>query len=285
MESTSTGNTQGMKLVTFLKVDVDIFKSRGNGEDYKVIPNHLKAWEVSAYPRLLASIRAAIGPSKIMSAAVPGLRRDMLAFMPDNISSIMSSIDFLNIMTYDLFNRRDNATKHHTGLQHSLDTINAYMERGVAPERINLGLAFYMKWSKTAVGAECRTPEGCSVEEMEDPQTGADLGQAGAFSWHDRTPSELSKSFEKALKDGEYDDVGGGHWYWDKEERVFWSWDTPDAIRKKLPVIFGKTKLGGVFAWGLGEDAPKFEHLQASNYALSALSTSIRSDWGDKSEL
>ncbi|KAF1837857.1 42 kDa endochitinase-like protein [Decorospora gaudefroyi] len=255
-------------------IDMDWEYPGGNGEDYKV-PGHTnadKAWEIAAYPELLREIRAAIGPDKIISAAVPGLLRDMLAFTPSTVPRIMESVDYLNVMTYDLMNRRDTVTKHHTGLQLSLEGIDAYLDAGVATEKVNLGLAFYVKWYKTAVNSTCITqPIGCATEFMEDPATGADLGKAGAFSWHDDVPEELAASFGRAMEDGVYDEVGGGHYYWDAEERLFWSWDTPEAISKKVGSVVRDKGLGGVFAWGLGEDAPEFAHLRASNEAVEML--------------
>lgn len=246
--------------------------SSGNGEDYKTNPNSVKEWEITAYPQLLSAIRKALGPSKVISAAVPGLPRDMLAFTPTSLPQIMKSVDFLNIMTYDLMNRRDNVTKHHTGLQGSLEAIDAYLNGDVPAEDANLGLAFYVKWFKTDPDADCSAqPEGCKTELMEDPNTGADLGKAGAFSWHDAVPSELAPSFLKAQKDGKYDTKGGGYAYWDAEENLWWSWDTPEAISKKFPDIVSSKDLGGVFVWGLGEDAPNFEHLKASNAGVEAL--------------
>ncbi|KAF1947030.1 glycoside hydrolase [Clathrospora elynae] len=272
-------------------IDIDWEYPGGNGEDYKT-PGHLnvdKAWETDAYPQLLAAIRAAIGPAKTISAAVPGLPRDMLAFTPSTIPSIMASVDFLNIMTYDLMNRRDNVTKHHTGLQLSIEGIDAYLDAGVPPDKANLGLAFYVKWFKTAADVDCSAhPVGCKTQLMEDPGTGADLGKAGAFSWHDEVPFDLATSFAKALENGVYDEVGGGQYYWDGEERLFWSWDTEEAIRKKVGVV-GKGKgLGGVFAWGLGEDAPKFDHLRATNDAMKNLETTgeeVGESYRERSEL
>jgi GH18 family chitinase len=198
----------------------------------------------------------------------------------------MKSVDFLNIMTYDLMNRRDNVTKHHAGIQNSLEATRAYLERGVPPEKANLGLAFYVKWYKTAIGVNCHAdPIGCKTELMEDPKSGADLGKAGAFSWHDEVPADLSTSFKNALAHGVYDEDGGGHYYWDESERLFWSWETPDAIRKKVSAIVEGQKLGGVFAWGLGEDAPKFRHLKAANVALKALSIRTQDIYEERSEL
>lgn len=236
----------------------------GNGEDYKQVPNSEKAWEIEAYPKLLLEIRSALGPSKLISAAVPGLPRDMLAFTKETIPKISASLDFYNIMTYDLFNRRDNITKHHTGVQLSLDAINAYLENGVAPEEANLGFAFYVKYFKTDPNGGCeKNPIGCKTPLMEDPKTGADLGQGGGFSWHDSIPSEVSSSFSRALRDGRYDSGGGGYYYWDSKENIWWTWDTADAIAKKYPLIVEEKGLGGVFAWGLGEDGMEWTHLKA----------------------
>ncbi|KAF2823745.1 42 kDa endochitinase-like protein [Ophiobolus disseminans] len=268
-------------------VDIDWEYPGGNGEEYKTNPNSGKTWEITAYPLLLAEIRDSIGPSKIISAAVPGLPRDMLAFTNATIPRILDSVDFFNIMTYDLMNRRDTVTKHHTGITISLEGINAYLERGVPPEKANVGLAYYVKYFKIAPGDDCRiSPIGCRTGLMEDPETGADLGKTGGFSWHDQVPEEVSASFQLALNYGIYDEEGGGHYYWDDNERIFWTWDTPSALRKKLPVILQGTKLGGAFAWGLGEDAPKFAHLQATTEALRTLPVSGSNDaHGERNEL
>jgi len=241
----------------------------GNGEDYKKIPNSQKTWEIEAYPKLLSEVRSALGSNKIISAAVPGLPRDMLAFTKETIPKISKSLDFYNIMTYDLMNRRDSTTKHHTGVQMSLDSIDAYIGNGVPPEKMNLGFAFYVKWFRTDANGGCeKNPVGCQTVLMEDPVTGNDLGHAGAFSWHDEVPSDLQTSFSKALKNPQYDETLGGSYYWDSEENIWWSWDSESDIKSKIPKIKERKGLGGVFAWGLGEDAPSFSHLKALNSGM-----------------
>lgn len=188
----------------------------------------------------------------------------MLAFTETKIPAISASLDFFNVMTYDLMNRRDNVTKHHTGIEASLTAITAYEDRGVPPEKMNLGFAFYIKWYKTAPHGGCdENPIRCKTALMEDPLTGADLGLAGGFSWHDRVPKEVAASYERAMLHGKYDSEYGGHYYWDSEENLWWSWDTPSAIAKKFPAIMEKKRLGGAFAWGLGEDAEDFTHFEA----------------------
>ncbi|SPQ25933.1 8ba48589-7f9f-4f13-ba52-7581dfda5134 [Thermothielavioides terrestris] len=253
-------------------IDVDWEYPGGNGEDYKQVPNSAKAWEINAYPLLLAELRATLGPDKIISAAVPGLKRDMLAFTRETVPRIMRHVDFLNVMTYDLMNRRDTVTKHHTGVELSLEAVDAYVAAGAAPQNLNLGFAFYVKYFKTAHDACARaSPVGCPTLLLEDPKTGADLGRSGSFSWHDSVPEHVAESFSRALEHGVYDDQQGGYYYWDSLEDLWWTFDTPDAIRRKFPLILAKRRLGGVFAWGLGEDAPLFKHLAALNDGLEEL--------------
>ena len=134
-------------------IDLDWEYPGGNGEDYKKYPNRDRKWEVEAYPLLLAVLRAKLGPRKIISAAVPGKMVDMIAFKRRTLPRIMNHVDFLNVMTYDLMNRRDNVTFHHSGIANSIETIDAYIAAGAAPQKLNLGLAFYVKWFKTEPGA------------------------------------------------------------------------------------------------------------------------------------
>ncbi|KAB5584932.1 glycoside hydrolase family 18 protein [Coniochaeta sp. 2T2.1] len=246
-------------------VDVDWEYPGGNGEDYKTVPNKAKEWEIGAYPLLLAELRQALGSKKIISAAVPGLARDMIAFNSQTVPRIMRHVDFLNVMTYDLMNRRDTVTRHHTGIVNSLEAVDAYVSAGATPQMLNLGFAFYVKWFKTSHDGCSKklSPLGCPTLLLEDPKTGADLGRAGGFSWHDAVPAELGESFGRALDDGTYDDKGGGYYYWDEQEDLFWTFETADAISRKVPAIMDNRRLGGVFAWGLGEDAPVFEHFKA----------------------
>lgn len=208
----------------------------------------------------------------------------MLAFTKAKMPAISASLDFFNVMTYDLMNRRDNITKHRTGIAASLTAIEAYEERDVPPEKMNLGFAFYIKWVKTDPHGGCdKSPVGCKTAVIEDPLTDADLGQADAFAWHNHVPKNVAASYEKAIVYGSFDDENGGHYYWSSKENLWWSWDTPGAIAKKFPAIMEKKGLGGAFAWGLGEDADEFTHLRAltaemKNFAkLKNLSTHLPS--------
>jgi hypothetical protein len=58
----------------------------------------------------------------------------------------------------------------------------------------------------------------------------------------------------------------GSFGFLDMEEHRWWSYDTATVVRTKIEKILGGTSLevGGVFAWGLGEDAPGWERLRAT---------------------
>lgn len=162
-------------------VDIDWEYPGGNGADYKQIPNSAKKPEIHTYPLLLQEIKAAIG-DKELSIAVPGLKRDMIAYTSEQVPKINAAVDFVNVMAYDLMNRRDNVTKHHTDVVGSLAAIDTYISRGMEPCKMNLGLAFYAKWFTTAPGFNCSHGLGCPTVTLEDPE-GNDTGMSGALTF------------------------------------------------------------------------------------------------------
>ncbi|KAL6876912.1 glycoside hydrolase family 18 protein [Trichoderma novae-zelandiae] len=250
-------------------VDIDWEYPGGNRDDYKVIPNAQREWETGAFALLVEELRSALGSGKLLSIAVPGLERDMAAFTSTTVPSIAQHVDFINVMTYDMMNRRDSIVKHHSGVTGSREAMKRYIDRGAPPHKLNFGLGYYAKWFMTEE-CDAHQPLGCPTQLMEDATDGADLGKTGAFSWHDEVPVELVDSFTRAQAHGFYDE-DGSYGYWDADEKRWWSYDTPKAIEAKLPRLVGELGLGGVFAWGLGEDAPLFKHLRATVDGVWAL--------------
>ncbi|KAF7908992.1 uncharacterized protein EAE98_012381 [Botrytis deweyae] len=261
-------------------VDLDWEYPGGNGDDYKQpgTTNSAKTWEVDAFSKLVSELRSAIGPEKILSAAVPGLHRDMMAFGPDNIRKLVQHIDFFNIMTYDLMNRRDNVTVHHAGIEGSLEAVDRYIKNGVPPHKAILGFAFYAKWFKIIPLEEhhgpIRSPLGLPTVQMEDLDTGADLGKSGAFVWTENPSTSVETSFKRAMALGQYDERHKGHYFLDEDESVFWSWETPEAIVRKFKMVMEQKGFGGVFAWELGGDSRDWSHLKALNNVVKEAKSS-----------
>lgn len=253
-------------------MDIDWEYPGGNGEDYKKIPNSEKKWEIEAYPLLLGEIRAALGPSKLITAAVPGLEEDMIAFTSSTVPRIMRHLDYLNVMTYDLMNRRSNVTKHHSSIEGSRAALRAYMSRGASPHKLNLGFGFYVKWVRTDKDAcaQAESPIGCKTLPLEDPETGADLGNAGGFSWHDPVPEEVKESFQRAFLDTQYDFKEGATYYYDKEAGLWWTYEEGrnGDIAARYKTLMSELSIAGVFAWGLGEDGTSFRRLAYLEDAL-----------------
>ncbi|KAL7897117.1 glycoside hydrolase family 18 protein [Trichoderma sp. SZMC 28014] len=250
-------------------VDIDWEYPGGNRDDYKLIPNSQREWEIKAFVLLLRELRSALGNEKLLSIAVPALERDLMAFTNSTIPSIVDQVDFISVMTYDMMNRRDNVVKHHSGVADSQEAMKRYMDRGTPPNKLNFGLGYYAKWFMTEQ-CDSQHPLGCRTQLLEDPANGADLGKTAAFSWHDEVPVELANSFAKAHAHGRYYE-DGSYGYWDDEEKRWWSYDTPRTITTKVPRLLSELQLGGVFAWGLGEDAPQFLHLKATVDGIRAL--------------
>ncbi|KAH1598465.1 hypothetical protein V6Z88_003754 [Aspergillus fumigatus] len=164
-------------------VDIDWEYPGGNGGDYIEVPNGRKIDEVELYPLFLQAIREAIGPDKLLSISVPGKSADMIAFTKEQSSKIWPSVDMVNVMSYDLMNRRDKVTNHHTSVVGSLDAIKAYEEIGLDTAKINLGFAYYAKWFMTDPKSNCNEhPLRCGVLALENPD-GSDAGTSGTLTF------------------------------------------------------------------------------------------------------
>ena len=87
----------------------------------------------------------------------------MIAYTSETGPQIWPSVDYINIMSYDLMNRRDNVTQHHTSVVGSEDTIKNYLDIGAPPSKINLGFAYYAKYFTTA-GDCSASPLGCPIK-------------------------------------------------------------------------------------------------------------------------
>ncbi|CAN8096147.1 unnamed protein product [Discula destructiva] len=187
-------------------VDFDLEYPAGNGYDYKQVPNSKLTSEIKAYPKLLAAVKDAIGDREI-SLAVPGLLRDMIGFTNESVPRIDAAVDWVNIMTYDLMNRRDTVTKHHTDIKGSLAAIDAYISRGMTPSKMSLGFSFYAKYFQLAANSTCVGPLGCPIALAEDAE-GQDTGTSGAMTFENSSypvavdPSTLTPSTSGACGTG-----------------------------------------------------------------------------------
>lgn len=119
---------------------------------------------------------------------------DMIGFTSDTGPKIWPSVDHINVMSYDLMNRRDTVTHHHTSVIGSEEAIKNYLNIGAPASKINLGFAYYAKFFATA-GDCSASPLECPIALAEDSITGKDLLTSGAwtFETHHMAPVDASR--------------------------------------------------------------------------------------------
>jgi hypothetical protein len=85
-------------------------------------------------------------------------------------------------MSYDLMNRRDTVTAHHSSISGAAQAVQNYLDIGAPASKINLGFAYYAKYFTTA-GDCTSSPLNCPIVVAEDPITGKDTLTSGAWTF------------------------------------------------------------------------------------------------------
>lgn len=183
-------------------VDIDWEYPGGNGDDYKKVPNSEKKPEIDAFPKFLAAIRKALAKDKLLSIATPGKKVDMIAYTKEHGKAISDAVDMVNVMSYDLINRRNEVTKHASSVEDSQACIQRYKDIGMPADKLNLGFAYYAKWFQTKEGADCKKkPLGCELADLET-STGGDTGKSGVLTFEKGTMGTVNTDDLKESTDG-----------------------------------------------------------------------------------
>ncbi|KAI4667006.1 uncharacterized protein J4E79_001687 [Alternaria viburni] len=185
--------------------DIDWEYPGGNGADYKQVTNRDQTYQITAFPKLLVAIRAAIG-KKLLSIAVPGKEGqssytfDMLGYTRTTGPRVWPSVDFINVMSYDLMNRRDTVTKHHSSAIDAENSIKDYLAMGAPSSKLNLGFAYYAKYFTTQ--GDCSgSPLNCPIVLAEDAQ-GKDTLTSGAWTFERSRMRPVDASSLTVSRDG-----------------------------------------------------------------------------------
>ncbi len=207
-----------------------------------------------ALARLARAVRAAVGPDRLVTAAVPADARRIDAA---DYAAAANDLDWVMAMTYDFAGTdgRPGPTAPHSpltaypGAARPGSVTDAAIAKltgtGIPARKLLLGIGFYGRgWTGVtgpAPGSPATGPAPGSVESgMEDyrvlarscPPTGTVGGTAYAFC--------------------------AGTW---------WSYDTPETIAGKLAYA-RRQQLGGAFVWELSGDTPSGQLLAAVRAGL-----------------
>lgn len=154
------------------------------------------------------------------------------------ISKIVPLTDYFFLMTYDFYGQWNKHTGHHTNLYlsgvqntgHSVERItNSYIKKGVPAEKIIIGAAFYgRKWK--------------NVEDTDNGlfQNGKGVG---SVSYAKIVPLLKNPKYVRY-----WDSTAYAPTLYNKEDKIFISYEDEESVRRKVDYIFMKD-LGGIMYW------------------------------------
>ncbi|MDD1779838.1 glycosyl hydrolase family 18 protein [Enterovibrio sp. ZSDZ35] len=211
------------------------------------------------FEQLMDDIRERIGPDRLLTAAFKAVPAALEGY---DWARLSNSMDYFNMMTYDLNGGWSNVAGHNSPLYPyteeefpglNLDTLKNWMVnvRGIPSNQINFGAAFYGRGVQTT---EANAYLGAPTDKrnvnfsVDGPSvSAADLTNWAAF--------EGQPNYNYIIKQ-----TGWEH-LWDANAEVpyavkgkyFLSYDDPDSIRKKAEYIVNND-LGGIIVWQVHGD-------------------------------
>lgn len=155
-------------------------------------------------------------------------------------------LDFVNVMTYDMYGSWSNTTGHHTGLYEtagadttipsSVGAVQRHLEAGIPPRKIVLGVALYGRgWA--GVDSE----NGGILQPYER--------YVGSWGYdHIRRTFNDSTSFTR-----HWDEVAKAPYLWNPDSTMFISYDDPESLQHKAEFVRARG-LGGIMYWEHSHD-------------------------------
>lgn len=155
------------------------------------------------------------------------------------LAEMAGLLDFINLMNYDYGGSWSSCVEHQANLfanQHhpqctpfsSHEAIGAYINAGVPPSKIVMGLPLYGR-------------AFCATEGPGHPFSGV-----GEGSWENGVWDY--KALPRPNARVEIDHRTGASWCYDPQQKVLVSYDTPEITRQKVEYI-GQNRLGGAMWW------------------------------------
>jgi chitinase len=225
------------------------FKSDGIDLDweYPTIEGHpghkYQAADKQNFTDLVTVLRSTLGSKYEISFAAGGFQK----FLEESVDwkQVMSKVDRVNLMTYDLINGYSLETGHHTALysrpeqkESTHNCVQYLIKIGVPRDKLVIGAAFY----------------GRIWENVPNQNNG--LYQSGKFKsfvdYHrfakEITPEQGFQLF--------WDDVAQAPYGYNASKQLFITFDDKKSMRIKTQYVIDQ-KLDGIMFWELNSDAMK----------------------------
>ena len=192
------------------------------------------------FTALVQSLRQAMGEDLVLSFAAGASNN----FIENSIEwdKVMPEVDHVNIMTYDFYGAGSSMTGHHTALgsntfekRSAVQTIEELYKKGVKPEQIVLGAAFYVKTFKNI-----------------DPSNN------GLFQPAEWNRSYSQPEFEtiKSEFDFYWDEAAQSPYAYSADNHIFATFDDHRSIESKVSYVLNQN-LKGIMFWQLMNDHKK----------------------------
>lgn len=170
------------------------------------------------------------------------------AYQPLDWERILPSLDWINVMTYDMSGPWSEVTGFNAPLYDSTAnppeggsadaTISGLLALGVPPEKLNLGVPFYGKgWTGVAA-----TNDG-----LHQPFTGITEGE-GSFDYRMLAADQV-ESYSRF-----WSDTAQVPWLYDAESETMITYDDPESMAAKAAYV-REHGLGGIMFWEVTQDS------------------------------
>lgn len=196
-----------------------------------------------------------------------------------DVKQIFETVDFANVMTYDMHGAWDETSGHQTGLYTNPDdpskdaglsvdaAVNYLLANGAVADKIVIGAAFYTRgWQKVAQGSNPELPglfgeaQLCNKDADQSPSRGAaneaplkdgEGGRVGGV-WSYRSLDSLKGAFTGLTE--YWDDAAKAPYMYSKETGAFFTYDNVRSVQEKAKYVKEKG-LGGMISWMASQDA------------------------------
>jgi chitinase len=193
-----------------------------------------------------------------------------------DLNRMCESLDFVNIMTYDMSGAFDSETNHqgpiietdpsNAGRRYSVDdAIVAHLDAGCPAEKLIMGIPFYARQFDNVQGCD----DSVELPGLRSNFTGPDV-ETCVTSPIDCVPAY--KDIVNRPLETYYDNEADSVYSIEKNTGAntgckLYSYDTPESIDVKGQYARDKG-LGGYMYWAIGQDTPNNDLLQALNRNL-----------------
>jgi chitinase len=186
-----------------------------------------------------------------------------------SVKEMAEVLDWFNLMGYDFNEMQPNRTSHHSSLfswpttpildadavkfANSDAAVQWYLDHGVPPGKIVLGLPFYGQvWANVSH----------AHHGLFEPFGGTRPGEDGTLSFR-----EIEKKYLPTYT-RYWDDQAKVPWLYNQKTKIMVSYEDQESIAVKGHYVTQK-QLGGIMFWDLGQDDRKGTLLKAVNKALT----------------